>query len=101
LDPTSVRELLFCDLYREGSIRGGGFPFTVNTVTPDTGEIIPRVFQFVRFAVARRVYSKSHMDYVAAIMGRVKQLAPENRGYRVVEAPERMGHFFAKFEPVA
>ena len=71
---------LFCDLYREGGIRGGGFPFTVNTVTPDTGEIIQRVFQFVRFAVARRVYSKAHMDYVAAIMGRVKQLAPENRG---------------------
>jgi tryptophanase len=91
---------LFCDLYREGGIRGGGFPFTVNTVTPDTGEIIERVFQFARFAVARRVYSKSHMDYVAAIMGRVKQLAPENRGCRVVEKPERLSHFFAKFAPL-
>jgi tryptophanase len=94
--------IAFCaDLYLEGGVRVGAAPFPMNTVLPETGEITERVFQFARLAVPRRVYSKAHMDYVAGVVARVKERASQNRGYRVVHKPEILGHFFAKFEPLA
>lgn len=89
------------DLYLEGGVRAGAAPFHVNVVDPKTGDIASKVFQFARFAVPRRTYSKSHLEYVGKVLRRVKERAAENRGYRIVHAPEVLGHFFAKFEPVA
>jgi tryptophanase len=90
---------LFADLYLEGGVRAGAIPFKMNTVDAKTGDIVQRSFQFARFAVPRRVYSKAHMEYVAEVFARVKANAPANRGYRVVERPDVLGHFFAKFAP--
>ena len=90
---------LFADLYLEGGVRAGAIPFSMKTVDPANGEIVERTFQFARFAVPRRVYSKAHMEYVAEVFARVKANAPNERGYRVVEHPDVLGHFFAKFEP--
>ena len=90
---------LFADLYLEGGVRAGAIPFHINTVDPQSGEIIERSFQFARFAVPRRVYSKSHMEYVAGVFERVKANAQNSSGYRVVEMPDVLGHFFAKFAP--
>lgn len=90
---------LFADLYLEGGVRAGAIPFTLNTVSETTGETVTRVFQFARFAIPRRVYGKAHMEYVAEIMGRVREQAPNSRGYQVVEAPPVLGHFFAKYAP--
>jgi tryptophanase len=91
---------LFCDLYREGGVRAGGYPFVTKTVSAQTGELVDRVFHFARFAIPRRVYSKSHMEYVAAVVARAKERAAGNRGYRVVHKPELLSHFFAKFAPL-
>jgi tryptophanase len=88
------------DLYLEGGVRAGAIPFHLNTVDTKTGEIIAKDFQFARFAIPRRVYTKGHLDYVAEVMGRVKEKAPRSKGYRLVYAPEVLGHFFARFEPV-
>jgi tryptophanase len=90
---------LFCDLFLEGGVRAGAIPFEINTIDPASGDLVKRPFQLARFAVPRRVYSKSHMDYVGHIVRRVKQVASQNRGYEVVEHPEVLGHFFAKFQP--
>ncbi len=90
---------LFADLYREGGVRAGAIPFKMNTIDTRSGEIVERPFEFARFAVPRRVYSKAHMEYVAGVFRQVKAGAAQNRGYRVIEKPEVLGHFFAKFEP--
>lgn len=90
---------LFSDFYREGGVRVGAAPFPMLTVAPETGEIVERTFQFARFAVPRRVYSKAHLEFVAGVAARVKASAAQNRGYRILEKPEILGHFFAKFEP--
>jgi tryptophanase len=92
---------LCADMYLEGGVRVGAAPFTMNTILLPSGEIGERVFQFARFAVPRRVYSKSHMDYVAGVVSRVKEKAIGNPGYRLTYKPEVLGHFFAKFEPLA
>lgn len=90
---------LFADLYLEGGVRAGAIPFRMNTIDAATGKIVERGFEFARFAVPRRVYSKSHMEYVAGVFAQVKANAPKSRGYRVVEKPDVLGHFFAKFAP--
>jgi tryptophanase len=102
LPPDRLPEItLSCDLYREGGIRAGAAPFHVNRVDPSTGEIAPRGFQFARFAIPRRVYGKSHMEYVAKVMARVKENAPQSRGYRLVKSADVLPHFFSEFEPIA
>lgn len=91
---------LACDLYLEGAVRVGAATFHMNRVEASTGEVVTKAFQFARFAVPRRVYTRSHLEYVAEVMRRVKERAPRNNGYRVVYAPEVLGHFFAKFAPL-
>ncbi len=91
---------LFCDLYLEGGVRAGAAPFSMKTVRAETGQIEETMFQFARFAVPRRVYSKAHMEFVGLVMARVKSQAHANRGYRVTEHPAILGHFFSKFEPL-
>jgi len=88
-----------CDVYLEGGVRAAAFPFALKTVDSN-GQILTREFHFARFAVPRRVYTKSHLDYVAGVMSRVKQHAHQNAGYRCTYAPEVLGHFFARFEPL-
>jgi len=89
-----------CDLYREGGVRACAFPFPFNTFDPTTGKVVAKEFQFARFAIPRRTYTKGHLDYVAEVMARVKERAPHNQGYRLVNAPEVLPHFFAKFAPL-
>ncbi|KIG13926.1 Tryptophanase [Enhygromyxa salina] len=91
---------LACDLYLEGAIRVGAITFHMNRVVPATGDIVEKVFQFARFAVPRRLYTRSHLEYTAKVMAKVKDRAPANQGYRAVYVPEVLGHFFAKFEPL-
>lgn len=91
---------LGCDLYLEGGVRAAAFPFVLKTID-SAGEIQSREFSFARFAIPRRVYSRSHLDYVAGVMARVQKNAPNNRGYACTYEPEVLGHFFAKFEPIA
>jgi tryptophanase len=88
------------DLYLEGGIRVGAIRFHMHTVRPD-GSLAERTFDFARIAIPRRVYTKSHLEYVAKIVGRAKTRAARNPGYRVLEMPPVLGHFFAKFEPLA
>jgi len=91
---------LGCDVFLEGGVRAAAFPFVLKTVDA-SGEIVEREFHFARFAVPRRVYTQSHLDYVAGVMARVKAVAPQNKGYRCTHAPKVLGHFFSRFEPLA
>lgn len=89
------------DLYLEGAVRVGAITFHMNRISPTTGDIVEKAFQFARFAIPRRVYTRSHLEYVVKVMRRVKERAHLSAGYRIVYMPEVLGHFFAKFEPYA
>jgi tryptophanase len=78
--------------YLEGAIRG----CEIGTLM--FGEAAR--LELLRFAIPRRVYTQSHVDYVLEIAERVAEKRETLRGLRIVEAPERLRHFTARLEPV-
>jgi tryptophanase len=66
---------------------------------PDGSER-PAAMELVRLAFPRRVYTQSHVDYVAEVLLYVNTLVKKIRGVRMVDAPEVLRHFTATFEPV-
>lgn len=55
--------------------------------------------ELVRLAFPRRVYTQSHVDYVAEVVIHVNSIASRIRGMRIVDAPSVLRHFTAHLEP--
>ena len=68
---------------------------------PDTGALIPARRDLVRFAIPRRAYTQSQMEYVVEAMGELSEKRHELPGYRITKMPEFLPHFTAHFEPIA
>jgi tryptophanase len=91
---------LAAELYVEAGIRGveiGSVMFGMHS----DGTEAPSAMELVRLAIPRRVYTQSHIDYVAEAVIEVARTAGHLRGYRITQAPKVLRHFTAKFEPVA
>lgn len=56
--------------------------------------------ELVRFAVPRRVYTKSHIDYTAEAIIEVYKKRESLRGMKIVWQPPALRHFTAKFDYV-
>jgi tryptophanase len=54
----------------------------------------------VRLAIPRRVYTQSHIDYVAEAVIYVAKMGERLRGYRIASAPKMLRHFTAEFDPL-
>ena len=92
---------LAVELYRGGGIRGveiGSVMFA--HADPETGQTVYPKLELLRLAIPRRVYTQSHLDYVAQAAAGIKARASQVRGYRFTYAPELLRHFTARFEPV-
>ena len=92
---------LAVEMYLEGAIRGceiGSVMFA--HPDPDSGEMIYPRLELVRLAIPRRVYTQSHMDYIAETIGKIAKRADKLRGYKITYAPELLRHFTARFEPL-
>jgi tryptophanase len=87
------------ELYREGGVRGCEIGTVMFGLSPD-GTEAPARQDLVRLAIPRRVYTQSHIDYVAEVAARVAARAGEIGGYRIVEAPAALRHFTARFAPL-
>jgi tryptophanase len=92
---------LACELYLEGGIRSveiGTLMF--GGVDPATGEERVAPLELLRLAVPRRVYTKSHIDYVLEVAREVAERREQLRGYRIVEEPPQLRHFTARLSPL-
>ncbi len=86
-------------LYLEGGIRGVEIGTVMFGLHPDGSET-PAAMDLVRLAIPRRVYTQSHIDYVAEVVLSVARQAAPLRGYRIAAAPKVLRHFTARFEPL-
>ena len=85
-------QAVVCGLYELGGIRS----CEIGSVM--MGELA--VMESVRLAVPRRTYTQSHIDYVIEVVLALKTKAHELRGFRIIEQPQALRHFTARFEPV-
>ncbi len=83
-------------LYLEGGVRGVEIGTVMFGRHPD-GTETPAAMDLVRLAIPRRVYTQSHIDYVAEVVAAVGQRRDALRGYRMTNAPEALRHFTATF----
>jgi tryptophanase len=88
-------------LYLEGGIRAceiGSVMFAKKD--PATGEVKYPALDLVRLAIPRRVYTQSHLDYVAQVITKVHERRATVRGVKMVYEQPRLRHFTARFESV-
>ena len=86
-------------LYLEAGIRGVEIGSVMFGLRPDGSEVAPAM-DLVRLAIPRRVYTQSHVDYVAEAVIAVAEQRQALAGYRIVAAPRLLRHFTARFEPL-
>jgi tryptophanase len=86
-------------LYVEGGVRGVEIGTVMFGLRPD-GREVPPAMDLVRLAIPRRVYTQSHIDYVAEVVIAVAAERKSLRGYRITSPPTSLRHFTARFEPV-
>ncbi|MDQ3406467.1 MAG: tryptophanase [Actinomycetota bacterium] len=92
---------LATELYLEGGIRCVELGSLYLGVEDEHGTLItPAPYELVRMAIPRRVYTQSHLEYVAETVATVAENRADIPGYRIVEAPKLLRHFNCKIAPV-
>lgn len=93
-------QVLACELYVQGGIRAceiGSLMFGKYDID---GKLIPAQLELVRLAIPRRVYTQSHIDYVAEVIIEVFANRHAQKGMRIIEEPPMMRHFTVKMEKI-
>jgi tryptophanase len=91
-------QALSIEMYRIGGVRAvelGSVAFAFPD--PVTGEIIYPVLELVRLAIPRRMYTRSHLDYVIETLAEIAAEPTAVRGVRIVREPRLLRHFTAEF----
>lgn len=94
-------QALCVELYLEGGIRSveiGSVMFA--HLDTNTGKMVYPKLELVRLAIPRRVYTQSHLDYVADTLVGISARKDSVRGLKITCAPELLRHFTARFEPL-
>lgn len=85
-------------LYLEGGVRSVEIGSVMFGLQPD-GTEKPATNELVRLAFPRRVYTQSHVDYLAEVLLHVNKLRERIRGVRIVKSPPVLRHFTVKMAP--
>ena len=85
-------------LYLEGGVRSVEIGSVMFGHQPDGSEK-PSAMELVRLAFPRRVYTQSHVDYLAEVLLYVNSLKERIRGVKIVDAPETLRHFSVRMAP--
>jgi tryptophanase len=87
-------------LYAEGGIRAVEIGSLMFGKYDQQHQLIPATLELVRLAIPRRVYTQSHIDYVAEVIIEVYKKRNELKGLQILEEAPLLRHFTAKLKPV-
>jgi tryptophanase len=93
---------LAVELYRDGGVRGAELGTAMfGDLDLETLQVTSTApIEMVRLAIPRRVYTNSHIEYVADILGDIAQRKEQLKGYRFTYSPPILRHFTARFEEI-
>jgi tryptophanase len=100
--PTSQypAQALACALYVWGGIRSVEIGSLMFGKYDEEDELVPAQMELVRLAIPRRVYTQSHIDYVAEVIIDVFGFREKIKGLKIVEEAPMLRHFTAKMEVI-
>jgi tryptophanase len=93
-------QALVAALYLHGGIRSVEIGSLMFGKYDDHENLIPSQLELVRLAIPRRVYTQSHIDYVAEVIIEVYNNRNSIKGLQIVEEAAMLRHFTAKLKPV-
>ena len=94
-------QLLGVEAYIEGGVRGVEIGTLLADRDPDTGKDRLAKMELLRLAIPRRVYSRNHMDYVAATMANVAaRCSTIQAGFKIKKQAAILRHFTVELEPI-
>ncbi|MBN2172662.1 MAG: tryptophanase [Bacteroidales bacterium] len=94
-----IAQTLATEIYLEGGVRGVEIGTLLADRDPDTRENRYPELEMVRLAIPRRVYTNSHMDYVAATIANVFERRNQiKRGLKILREPPILRHFTVELD---
>ena len=91
-------QALVCALYIKGGIRCVEIGSLMFGKYDENHQLIPAALELVRLAIPRRVYTQSHIDYVAEVIIEVFEERNQIKGMKITEEAEILRHFTAKLD---
>lgn len=94
-------QALVCELYLLGGIRCSEIgTLMFGYKDPETGKDVFPDLELLRLAVPRRVYTTSHIEYVAKSIIEIFNNRERIRGLKLVYESDILRHFTARLEPI-
>ncbi len=91
-------QALVSELFRLGGIRSVEIGSVMFGTYAEDGSLNPSRMELVRLAIPRRVYTQSHIEYVAETFEGIMKEREGVKGMRIVKEPKFLRHFTAHFE---
>ncbi len=92
-------QALTIELYRRGGVRAveiGSLMFGGRD--PETGKMYYAPMELVRLAIPRRVYTASHLDYVADVLASITKQKDKIKGFKIIREASLLRHFTIELE---
>lgn len=93
-------QALVAALYKEGGIRSVEIGSLMFGKYDANGQLIPAMMELVRLAIPRRVYTQSHIDYVAEVIIKVYKDRAAIKGLAITYEAPTLRHFTARLKEI-
>jgi tryptophanase len=93
-------QALVAAMYLEGGVRAVEVGSLMFGKYDENGKLIPAMLDLVRMAIPRRVYTQSHIDYVAEVLIEVYKKREQIQGLKITYEAPVLRHFTARLQPL-
>lgn len=93
-------QALVAALYIEGGVRGVEIGSLMFGKYDENGKLIPAMMELVRLAIPRRVYTQSHIDYVAEVIIEVFKNRDKIKGLQIEYEASALRHFTVRMKEI-